>query len=60
MPLDLGDLAPRLTLALIGLAMVLVAYALWSDYRRRPTKPIAVDHEHNHHGLIWTLPILMP
>jgi hypothetical protein len=58
MTIDPSGLLPLLPVLLIGLAIVLVAYALWSDYQR-PKKPIAVDHEHSHHGLIWTLLILM-
>lgn len=53
------DLLPRLTVVLGGVALLVLVYALWREYRRRPTKPIAVDHDHNHHGLIWTLLILM-
>jgi hypothetical protein len=57
--LNSGDLLPWLTLLLLGVAIVIVAYAVWRDYRRQPGRPIAVDHDHNHHGLIWFLLILM-
>jgi|GEM_PF-3380457 len=53
------DLLTRLTVPLLGVAIAVIAYALWREYRRKAGRPIAVDHDHNHHGLIWFLLILM-
>jgi hypothetical protein len=53
--IDLGVLPIVVILA----AMALIAFALIRDYARAPRLPIAKDHDHDHHRLIWTLLILM-
>lgn len=40
-------------------AAAIIVFALLRDYARAPKVPIAKDHGHDHHGLIWTLLILM-
>jgi hypothetical protein len=47
-----------LPIVAIVAAIALIVFALLRDYAR-PKRPIAKDHDHDHHGLIWTLLILM-
>ena len=57
--MDPVDLLPRLTVLLLGVAIVIIGYSVWRDYRRQRSRPIALDHDHNHHGLIWVLLVLL-
>jgi hypothetical protein len=53
------ELLNRLPIVLILVAMALIVFALLRDYARAPRLPIAKDHDHDHHRLIWILLILM-
>ena len=55
MGIDLGFLS----IVAILVAIALIVFALLRDYARTPKLPIAKDHDHDHHRLIWTLLILM-
>ena len=55
----MDELLNRIPIVLILVAIALVIFALLRDYARTPKLPIAKDHDHDHHRLIWTLLILM-
>jgi hypothetical protein len=55
----MDEVLNRLPIVVILLAIALVIFALLRDYARTPKLPIAKDHDHDHHRLIWTLLILM-